>query len=407
MPKKRGRGVQNTPSPNQKASKKHKEKSPNYLVEDEGSAPDSGSESEVGRTVTESACGGGSSDLVIEDAPRPEEMSTAAKTTHHETLDQVVNSLNKSIENLATMMRGEMANTQKANLAIINDLKSKFVDLEKSVKFVQDQMAEKEKQIEDLKSESISPHLDAINRRLELLKQLELHNFLQIQERIQRSRCWTVRVSNYRCKEDNFKPTSQSIWNRLFKPAFEAAVQDKALKFVPELESAIETCHPLFTNKDNHETWLFRFHSRVIMHKYIEFRAGPLKKLNILNIGEDSFSDVVKNGNKKDLVRTGQDLSSFNRTLMSTLISFKSDVGLCRLAGTRVMVALRRDMIPGAKLKWWPVLNPLGDSLDAMLKPPADIFSVVSELMGTKTPPVIRSFINHMEPRKKQHTAQP
>ena len=236
------------------------------------------------------------------------------------------------------------------------------------------------------------PHLDAINRRIDLLQQIQLHNFLQIQERIQRSRAWTIRVHNYHCKEDNGRPTSQSIWNRVFRPAFVAAVSDKKLDFVPELENAIENSHHLYTNKDKSETWLFRFHSRILMYKYIEYRAEPLKQLNILNMGESSYSDVVKN-NKKDLVRTGQDLSSFNRTLMSTLISFKADVGLCRLSGTKVMVALRKDMIPGNKLKWWTVLNPLGDSLDAMLKPPGDINAVISELMGSKTPPVIRSFI--------------
>lgn len=406
MPKKRNRGVQNTPSPNQKASKKHKEQSSDLLVEDDGSAPDSGSETEVGRTVAESACGSGSSDPANSDATQSGEISAVTMPTH-ETLDQVVIAINKSIENLATIMRGEMANTQKANLAIINDLRSKFEGLEKSVKIVQDQIAEKDKEIEDLRSDSVLPHMDAINRRIELLQQLELHNFLQIQERIQRSRCWTIRVSNYRCKNENSKPTSQSIWDRLFKPALETAVKENNLKFVPDMDSAIENSHILFTNKDNSETWLFRFQSRKIMFKYIEYRTGPLKNLNIQNMGENSYSDVVKNGNKKDLVRTGQDLSSFNRTLMSTLISYKADVGLCRLAGTRVMVALKRDMIPGAKLKWWPVQNPLGDSLEAMLKPPVDIFTIVSDLMGTKTPPVIRSFIKYMEPRKNQYSTQP
>ncbi len=213
-------------------------------------------------------------------------------------------------------------------------------------------------------------------------------------------------MHNYHCKEDNFRPTSQSIWNRVFRPAFSAAVSDNKLDFVPELENAIENSHHLYTNKDKSETWLFRFHSRSLMYKYIEYRAEPLKQLNILNMGESSYSDVVKN-NKKDLVRTGQDLSSFNRTLMSTLISFKADVGICRLSGTKVMVALRKDMIPGNKLKWWAVQNPLGDSLDAMLKPPPDINADIAELMGSKTPPVIRSFIKQMEPRRAQYTSQP
>ncbi len=162
------KGLQNTPSPDQKTTKKHKEKLPAAAEEEsDGFASESGSETEVGR-VAESARGG-STDLDNTDTP-----IIPAATTTHSTLDQVVKSINQSIENLAAIMRSEMAATQKANVAAIAELKLKFEDLEAKVNSMQDQIAEK-----DLENggESVVPHLDAINRRIDLLQQIQLNNF--------------------------------------------------------------------------------------------------------------------------------------------------------------------------------------------------------------------------------------
>jgi hypothetical protein len=310
--------------------------------------------------------------------------STRSETGDTEPSPITLAQINEAVAKAIAKAIKELDKTNKdRHTEVMDSLNSKCQALETRVDALAADVSNKDEIIKSLTADNArqAALIAAIDKRLAHLKDITYYNILQTNERHQRQRNWGCRFTNVYFGGQ--KITAMLIYSKLVAPALQLAVDAGELDSVPSFRQCFDHEHFLFKPRDSRaETWLFRFTTRFLLYKFLKFKKIPLNQVNEDN-GAKSYADATRR-QRLSLTRCGQDMTPFNRALISTLISMK-EVGLARISGTGVVVAKKADMSPeprssDTKLKWFPVVNPFGRDLTEMLTVQPTLASLMTKM---------------------------
>ena len=289
-----------------------------------------------------------------------------------------------TLENVMAVMMDERTKSEERHAEVIKRLDNKCKALEVKIKGLETVVDDKAQLIDKLTAENLSQAdlIAAIDKRLSAMKNCFLHNFVELQRSRQRQRQWGLRVSNVTAAALGVSKTSaRAIYSALFVPAFEAAVAAGELASVPPFERLFDLSHILYTVKDtDRECWQFAFNSRWLLHLFLRMKKEILNTLNKTALRGVSYAEATR-PEKLKLLRASLDMTPFNRRLIANLVTIP-EVGMARVSGERVVVCYKEDMLPGVKLQWHPILNPLADNLPGMLEALSTLEECSADLLG-------------------------
>jgi hypothetical protein len=220
-----------------------------------------------------------------------------------------------------------------------------------------------------------------LQHRSRLSNNLHMGALLKINDREQRNRCNSAKISFYLDLSKTASPSAFDVYSRIIRPSLEDAKLAGRLKWLPaQYEKIIEVGHVLPGRKGVAPSFQFCFISRAALHAFLDFKKPHLAELNTQNEAkEPTLKQAIENGTRRHC-KAGIDLTSLNRDLMSFLYRQKG-VGGVKMAGTRVMYA--RQGVKG----WYHACNPFGRTLTECSTPPVDTYSTLRELIAPKPLP--------------------
>jgi hypothetical protein len=273
---------------------------------------------------------------------------------------------------------------------VLSKLDSKCKALEVKIKALEADSKDKDVRITALTDENKlqADLLVSIEKRLTYLQNISNYTILQTNIRGQRDRSWGCRFTNVLFGKS--KITAELIYLNIVVPAFQCAIDAGEMTEIPSFRQLFDHQHILYRNKTSGaECWIFRFTTRFLLYKFLQHKKTPLNNVNKDNGFNLSYADATRS-QKLALVRASQDCTPFNRQLISTCIRMP-DCGMARISGTGVVVAMKSDMVPGAKLTWHKVLDPFGKDLKQMLSTPPTLAELMGGLYGEDNiPPCLR-----------------
>jgi hypothetical protein len=253
---------------------------------------------------------------------------------------------------------------------------------EKKITEIEEKLELKIKKFE----ERIDSAIRDLQHRAKLSNNLHMSSLLKINDREQRARGNSVKVSYYLDLSADSPPTAKDVFNKLIMPALMDAKEAGRLAWLPDcMERIIEVGHILPLRQNSPPSFQFAFISRSAMHAYLDFRRPYLDELNKTNEErQPSLRQAVINGTRRPC-KSGADLTTLNRQLM-TFLHGQKGVGGVKLSGTRVLFS--RLGIKG----WNFACNPFGRTLAECTSVPFDTFSILRELIAPKPlPPFLKT----------------
>lgn len=299
------------------------------------------------------------------------------------TLEQINAVINTAIEKL------ERASIERHD-QVISKLDTKCKALEVKIKHLESDSKAKDLKINNLTAANArqTELIAEIDKRLASLHDIVQYNILQTNDRHQRDRAWGCRFTNV--KFGTLKITAELIYNRIVVPAYQLAVDAGELSEIPTFRQIFDHQHILYRNKTSGaECWLFKFTTRFYLYKFLQHKKLPLNKVNADNGSTLSYAQATRS-QRLALTRASQDCTPFNRALISTCIGMEG-CGMARISGQGVVVAMKADMVPDAKLTWHKVCDPFGKTIAEMLKPRPTLADLMSNLYGVDNiPPCLK-----------------
>lgn len=271
----------------------------------------------------------------------------------------------------------------------ISSNSKKIEDLTEQVEFYKKRADENTKWIEDLKN-------DRLTTRLEL------------NSKEQRIRGPSIRIHQYNTPSVGMK-VLHDVYREFIKPSFILAVKAQELDRVPSLVECIEFGHKLrkFPNMTGPPSIIVRFRSRIFKNVFMAFKKEPIALFNarmnhsttprgtppssprgsppasprhaeVDDVMEEEqnisyATAAAKTPPSGVTVRIGDDLTAFNRQLMSWLYSLPPISG-ARLSGDGIQFSLKSD-----PKSWLTVSNPFAKTI-----------SELQNDLGPAVPPIVR-----------------
>ena len=253
----------------------------------------------------------------------------------------------------------------------IDAVKKQFSDLSEKISVLEQIDSFKDAQISAVTLKAIKDSIAVLERKFETQATLD-NNFKRYQMfqnscREQRSRSWSIRISNFQSPHCREKITMFKIYNTLILPTLKAAHRNGLLDFVPQYwGDVIEYAHHLPYNPKRKEIpqAIFRFHSRVYMTAFMISKRPILEdyaaKLNQYKSASQSVSPAPFYPGR--MLKVQYDATRMNKNIQTFLHSTKL-VARTKISGETIAF----QIINGSK--WQKVLNPYSDTLIGMTKP--------------------------------------
>ena len=292
-------------------------------------------------------------------------------------------------KNKAKVRHEEVFNTISSHKKEIDAVKKQFSELSDKISVLE--------QIDNFKDAQLSAEtLKAIKDSIAVLQSkfecqaknddnFKRYSFFQNSCREQRSRSWSLRVTNFQSPHSREKITMLSIYNTLILPSLKIAHRNGLLDFVPQYwGDVIEYAHHLPFNPKRKEVpqAIFRFHSRVHLQAVMISKRPVLEeytaKLNQYKTASQSVSPAPYFPGR--MIKMQYDTTRLNKNVQTFLHSTKL-ISRTKIMGESVGFQIKTGT------RWQKVLNPFADTLIGMTRPIPGTENLFSTSME---PPLIK-----------------